>query len=86
MISKITKLRYNVQREIKSLEEMKESLLLNNLELIDLYKLKVKANKELECINNQGRLIKLTRRERWKERLIGLTIGLVIAYISSLIF
>lgn len=81
-ISKNTKLKCSVQKEIDSLEDMKQSLLLNNLELLDLYKLRVKANKNLESIRNQQKLIQLTTKQKWVERGIGILIGLIVSFIA----
>ena len=75
-INENEKLRCNVQKEITNLKKIKEKLWLNNLKLLDLYKLKDEINETLNYVWNQDNLIKLTNREKWKERGIGILIAL----------
>ncbi len=81
MIEKENHLKLKSGEEIEKLKEIKEKILLNDLELVDLYQLTRDANKYLLRIYDKREIIELTKREKWKERAIGFVTALVIAII-----
>jgi len=85
-VSEDTKLQCSVQKEIKNLEDIRKKLLLNDLDIAELYSLRNKVNEELSSIRNQRILIKLTKKEKWKERGLGFILGIIGAIILKYVF
>jgi len=77
LINNKIELKVRLNNESNNLNKIRERLLLNDLKLEELHSIKNNISEIIDRIINQIELNKLTAWEKWKERIIGLIIGII---------